>query len=178
MSPDHPVWNLEELKAAIIAVRTGPWRRWRSAPGAFVGRRRRPQAGEQMGLAGAAITYKDNRLRFPDVVALSKFVDLLGRDLGIAREVEPTPRRPRRLPIAMRLLPRLCAASSACSTPCPSSTPALSADRRFPARRIRVPDRASTPLGRTLIGSKPAHAAVSLIASENRGCGRLGGGGS
>ena len=46
------------------------------------------QAGQQMGLAGAAITYKDDWLRLRDVVALGQFVDLLGRDLGIAREVE------------------------------------------------------------------------------------------
>jgi hypothetical protein len=46
------------------------------------------QSGEQMSLAGAAITYKDDWLRLRDVVALGQFVDLLGRDLGIAREVE------------------------------------------------------------------------------------------
>lgn len=46
------------------------------------------QAGEQMGLAGAAVTDKDDRLRFGDVIALGKFMDLLGGDLGIAREVE------------------------------------------------------------------------------------------
>jgi hypothetical protein len=41
-----------------------------------------------MGLASAAVAYKDDRLRFRDVVALSEFVNLLGRNLGIAREVE------------------------------------------------------------------------------------------
>jgi hypothetical protein len=41
-----------------------------------------------MGLTGTAVTYKDDRLGFRDVVALSQFVDLLGRDLGIASEVE------------------------------------------------------------------------------------------
>jgi hypothetical protein len=46
------------------------------------------QAGQQMGLAGAAVADKNDRLRFGDVVALGQFMDLLGRNLGIAYEVE------------------------------------------------------------------------------------------
>src|SRR6202007_2341411 len=46
------------------------------------------QAGKEMSLTGATITYKDDRLGFRDVVALSQFVDLLGQDPGIAFEVE------------------------------------------------------------------------------------------
>jgi len=45
------------------------------------------QATKQMGLSGAAVAYKDHGLRFRDVIAFSQFVNLLGRDLGIAREV-------------------------------------------------------------------------------------------
>src|SRR5262249_61742813 len=41
-----------------------------------------------MGLTGATVAYKDNRLGFGDVITLGQFVDLLGRDPGIAHEVE------------------------------------------------------------------------------------------
>jgi hypothetical protein len=37
---------------------------------------------------GAAVAYKNDGLRFRDVIAFSQFVNLLGRDLGIAGEVE------------------------------------------------------------------------------------------
>ena len=49
---------------------------------------RHRQCREPMGFAGAAVPYKDDRLRFREVVALSKFMNLLGGDLGIACEVE------------------------------------------------------------------------------------------
>jgi hypothetical protein len=41
-----------------------------------------------MGLAGAAVTYKDDGLGASDISALGKFVNLLRRDLGALREVE------------------------------------------------------------------------------------------
>jgi len=41
-----------------------------------------------MGLAGAAITDKDDRLGFGDIVALGQFMDLLRRDPGALGEVE------------------------------------------------------------------------------------------
>ena len=41
-----------------------------------------------MSFAGAAVADKNDRLRFGEVIASGQFVDLLGRDLGITREVE------------------------------------------------------------------------------------------
>ncbi len=63
-------------------------RRRRKAHPPFLATRRHAQTGQQMGLAGPAVTYKDDGLSPPDVAARGQLMNLLHRDIGTRAKIE------------------------------------------------------------------------------------------